>query len=101
MVLDHPDTRRAAPRPHPGSSLQIFRSLPLSPGRPPAAAKALPSFAPAPAPPVFHRLLLNNATPPKSAPLPERISRSTASGIRREDTAPPQQKNRRNGLPLH
>src|SRR3989442_2811320 len=81
--------RPIAPRPRPGFSLRAFRSLPHPRGKPPAAAKAWPSFAPDPAPPASLHDPPSTATLPKSAKPPARISQSIAFGRRREGTAPP------------
>src|SRR5438477_539572 len=80
-----PSTRRAAPQLHPCFFLQAFRSLPHLRGKPLAAAKASPSFALAPA--LLASLLAppNTATPPRSAPLPARISQSIVPGRHRAD----------------
>src|SRR6266576_683621 len=87
MAPDPLGTRRAAPPPRHGFSPPASRSLPYPPGKPPAAARASPWFAPDPAPPASHLAPPNNATPPRSATLRPRISRSIASGKHREGTA--------------
>src|SRR5213078_396562 len=71
--------------PSPPASLQAFRSLPHLRGKPLAAAEASPSFALAPA--LLASLLAppNTATPPRSAPLPARISQSIVPGRHRAD----------------
>src|SRR6266478_362549 len=87
MAPDPLGTRRAAPRPRRGFSPPASRSLRYPRGKPPAAAKASPWFAPDPAPPVSLLAPPNNATPPRSATLQPRISRPIVFGRRREGTA--------------
>src|SRR5438477_4258134 len=78
-------THRAVQRLHPCFFLQAFRSLPHLRGKPPAGAKASPSFALAPA--LLASLLAppNTATPPRSAPLPAQTLQSIARGRHRAD----------------
>src|SRR5579859_1217614 len=87
MAQDSSGMLRDARRPLPCFYLLVFQSPPPLRGKPPAAAKAWPSFAPGPAPPVSRRGLPNTVKPPTSAPPPARISRSTAYGSHPLDTA--------------
>src|SRR5438552_10793856 len=80
-----PSTRRAAQRLHPCFFLQAFRSLPRLRGKPPAGAKASPSFALAPAPLASLLAPPNTATLPTSAPLPAQTLQSIARGRHRAD----------------
>src|SRR5258708_5673510 len=89
MALDFPDTRRAAPRPHPGFSLPTSQLRLHLRGKPPAEAKAWPSFAPDPAPFASPRAQPNIATPPRSEKFPAQIFRSSGRGRHREGTPPP------------
>src|SRR5580692_2959769 len=82
--------RRAAPRSLPGFSRRAFRWPRRPQGKPPAAAKAWPSFATGPAPPAFHRGPRSNAKRPRFWPLPARTARSTACGTRPASRAPRQ-----------
>src|SRR5579859_3814057 len=87
MARGSPGTIRVARRPPPCFYLLVSQSPPLLRGKPPAAAKAWPSFAPGRAPPASRRGLPNTAKPPTSAPPPARISRSTARDMHPLDTA--------------
>src|SRR2546430_2310021 len=87
MAPDPLGTRRAAPPPRHGFSPPASRSLAYPPGKPPAAARASPWFAPDPTPPASLLAPPNNATPPRSVRLRPRISRSIVSGRHREGTA--------------
>src|SRR6267378_4160629 len=89
MARDLRGTRRAAPRPRPGFSRRASRLLPHPRGNIPVAAKAWETSAPVRTPPASLRALPNNATPPRSATLPARISRSIVFGRHREDTVLP------------
>src|SRR6267378_1532739 len=89
MARDLRGTHRAAPRPRPGFSRRASRLLPHPRGKPPVAAKAWEASAPVRTPPASLRDLPNSATPPTSATLPARISRSIVFGSRREDTVLP------------
>src|ERR1700687_676124 len=89
MARDLRGTRRAAQRPRPGFSRRASRLLPHPRGKPPVEAKAWEASAPARTPPASLRARPNNATPPRSATLPARISQSNVFGRRREGTALP------------
>src|ERR1700682_2921027 len=89
MARDLRGTRRAAQRPRPGFSRRASRLLPHPRGKPPVAPKAWEASAPVRTPPASLRALPNNATPPRSATLPARISRSIVFGRRREGTVLP------------
>src|SRR5437016_10439236 len=78
-------THRALQRLHTCFFLQAFRSLPHLRGKRPAAAKASPSFALAPALLASLRAPPNTATLPTSAPLPARIFQSIVPGRHRAD----------------
>src|SRR6202171_5261905 len=89
MARDLQGTHRAAPRPRPGFSRRASRLLPYPRGKPPVAAKAWEASALVRTLPASLRARPNNATPPRSATLPARISRSIVFGRRREGTVLP------------
>src|SRR6266851_9728231 len=85
MVRDLRDTHRAAPRLRPGFSRRASRALPHPQGKPLAAAKASPSFAPGPAPPASRLDPPSIATPPKPEPPLAQIFQSILRGRCRGD----------------
>src|SRR6266699_5249546 len=85
MARDLRDTHRAAPQLRPVFSPRASRSLPHSQGKPLAAAKASPSFAPGPAPPASRLDPQSIATPPKPEPPPAQIFQSIVRDKRRAD----------------
>src|SRR6266566_5386073 len=85
MARDLRDTHRAAPRLRPGFSRRASRALPHPQGKPIAAAKAWPSFAPGPAPPASRLDPPSIATPPKPEPPLAQIFQSIVRGKRRGD----------------
>src|SRR6266571_2877982 len=85
MARDLRDTHRAAPRLRPGFSPRASRSLPHPQGKPLAAAKASPSFAPGPAPPASRLDPPSIATPPKPEPPLAQIFQSIVRDKRRAD----------------
>src|SRR5271163_957905 len=87
MARDFRDKRPVVPRPRPGFSLRAFQLLRCFRGKPPAAAKASPSFAPDQELPASRLGPPNIAKPPKSAPLPAQTSQSAARGTHPADTA--------------
>src|SRR5216684_5699460 len=89
MARDLRGTHRAAQRPRPGFSRRASRLPPHPRGKPTVAAKAWEVSGPVRTPPASLRDLPNNATPPTSAMLPARISRSIVFGRRREGTVLP------------
>src|SRR6266704_4137345 len=85
MARDLRDTHRAAPPPRPGFSRRASRALPHPQGKPLAAAKASPSFAPGPAPPASRLDPPSIATPPKPEPPLAQIFQSIVRDKRRAD----------------
>src|SRR6266851_9274523 len=85
MVRDLRDTHRAAPWLLPGFSPRASRALPHPQGKPLAAAKASPSFAPGPAPPASRLDPPSIATPPKPEPPLAQIFQSILRGRCRGD----------------
>src|SRR5580692_8005221 len=69
-----------------GFSPKAFRLLPRLRGKPPAAAKASPSFVPDPERTAFRRGPRSNVKQPKSAPLPAQIAQSAVCDTRPANT---------------
>src|SRR6266481_3261873 len=82
MALDFQDSSPEVPPLDRGFSPPAFQWPRRLPKTPPAVAKALAVFAPAPRPPEFPRAPPNSAIRPTSVKLPAQIFRSTAPGTR-------------------